>query len=164
MGKKSTEIRDQYADELRRFMDTVPIADWPRYRNTLSRSGLADAIKARGYSSFDRKRLRSSVCRPIVREMEARLGAWLIQLENTNPLESEALDIVERSQNQESDLSLKQAPGEIRKLEKALARSQEEARRLKSRCSELARDLELAERQQSAFERHCRESLRTLHV
>ena len=164
MGKKSTEIRDQYADELRRFMNTVPVADWPRYRNTLSRSGLADAIKARGYPSFDRQRLRSRVCRPIVKEMETRLDAWLLQLDRTSPSESEAPDAAERSRTQESALSLKQAPGEIRKLEKALARSQEEARRLKSRCSELARDLELAERQQSAFERHCRESLRTLHV
>jgi septal ring factor EnvC (AmiA/AmiB activator) len=164
MGEKSTVIRDQYADELRRFMDTVPIADWPRYRNTLSRSGLADAIKARGFSSFDRKRLKSRVCRPIVKEMEARLDAWLLQLDRTNPSESETLDAAEPSRNQESAPSLKQVPGEIRKLEKALARSQEEARRLKSRCAELTRDLEHADRQQSAFERHCRESLRTLHV
>jgi hypothetical protein len=157
MGEKSTVIRDQYADELRRYMDTVPVVDWPIYRNALSRSGLADAIKDRGFSRFDRKRLQSNACRPIVKEMEARIDASVCQLDRENQPESEALDAPARP-------ALKQTHGDALKLERALAQSEEEAKRLKSRCNRLVRDLKHVEQQQSAFEKHCRESLRTLHV
>lgn len=155
---KSTEQRDLYAEALDRYREEVPVEQWPLYSGTISKSGLERQLRQRGLSSFERKRLDSSKCRPILAAMNETVRKW----QETRSLPEPGPEPV-------------QAPpidnAEVRKLQsrvKQLERDIENARRreveYRKRCAVLEAEVEDMRRRRSAFEEHCHTSLTTLHV
>ena len=165
MGEKSTLIRDKYAIELQKYIDETSVSDWPIYRKNISRSGLERIMKARGLRSFERKRLESAACRPLVKKMNLELSHWL-----SEQLEHETVEIQSQSGKTEISHNLNIDSKELAKsqrliaqLEKSLKKAEKQAERYREKCALLQTEIDASERQQDAFEKYSRESMRTLH-
>ncbi len=165
MGEKSTIIRDKYAIELQVYIDETSASEWPVYRKNISRSGLERIMKARGLKSFERKRLESAACRPLVKKMNLELSHWLLE-------QSEPEKVEIQNQSGKTELSynlnidskeLAKAQRLIAQLEKSLKKAEKQAERYREKCALLQTEIDASERQQDAFEKHCRDSMRTLH-
>ncbi len=117
-------------------------------------------MQERGLAAFERKRLESAACRPILKKMSEDLQQWL---ERFLP-ESEGSEQSESAIDKTSSKELKQANRRIVMLEKALQKAEREANRYRERAAVLQSEIDDNHRQMDAFEKHCRESLRTLHV
>ncbi len=159
---KSSIQRDIYAEALDAYRREVPIQQWPKYRRALSKSGLEKVIKERGHSRFDRKRLDSTACEPILKEMEAALAVWLAENEPEN-VQNEQKPNPPATVRQ-LDANTKRLQREIECLNKELINTKRRENHYKQRCALLEAQLEDAKRQHDAFEQHCQKSLRTLHV
>lgn len=155
---KSTEKRDLYAEGLDRYREEVPIDEWPVYRGAVSRSGLARAIQARGYPSFERKRLESAKCRPILKAMDhvvsESIGANPNASSNGRQPSVTAADSAE----------VRRLRRRVVHLEKDLKNAERREVQYRERCALLEAEKEGIRRQHDAFEQHCHTSLRTLHV
>lgn len=159
---KSIEQRDIYAEELDRYRREVPIDQWPIYREAVSRSGLERVLKERGLERFERKRLESSKCRPIISEMDAAVKAKVLQdlpskKENSGGVREGKVDIAAAKEVQRLQRRVAQ-------LEKSLEKAQRREQRQRERFAILEVEVEEMRRQRGAFEEHCHNSLRTLHV
>lgn len=154
---KSTDIRNIYAEALDRYRREVPIEQWPIYGSAVSRSGLARALQSRGFGSFERKRLESSKCRPILREMDAAVKA---SVADTKPKEAPKQDNMRVSNSAE----VRQLRRRITHLETELRNTERREAHYRERCAVLEAEVEMTRRQYDAFEEHCVSSLRTLHV
>ena len=160
MGEKSTVTRDKYADELQAYIDETPIAQWPVYRQKVSRSGLERVMRSRGFSSFERKRLESAACQPIIKKMNRALEPLFSEKQQSKKVEIK-VGIIE---NNEISKELATAKRRIEQLEKSLRKAEQQNQRYSERCALLQTEIESNIRQRDAFQQHCYESLRTLHV
>ena len=155
---KSTAQRDIYADALTDFMTEVPIELWPMTASSLSRSGLERAMRSRGFSRFDRKRLLSSRCAPVLARMDAMLAEHLVKC----PLPS-----VQESGESSGATILKDERRfrrRIEDLEKELSNAIRREKSYKERCALMEAQIEAMKLRRDAFEAHCETSLRTLHL
>ena len=156
---KSTEIRDQYAEALGCYRDEVPVEQWPVWGGAISRSGLARVLRARGFSSFERKRLESSKCRPILRTMDEAVKRHLRETKVADKPASRPAAAA-----QADDAEVGRLRRRIEQLEKELRNAERREAQYRGRCALLEAEQEAVRRQHDAFEQHCHASLRTLHV
>ncbi|CAM3985716.1 hypothetical protein VRRI112168_09125 [Vreelandella rituensis] len=159
---KSTKQRDLYAEALVLYRHEVPVEQWPIYRGAVSRSGLERALKARGLERFERKRLESSKCRPILSEMDAAVQAWVTQLSQPAPSAQESAESAKSGAAEAQEVRRLQR--RVEQLEKDLEKARQRERRQRERFALLEVEVEEVRRQRGAFEKHCHSSLRTLHV
>ena len=152
------KIRDKYAVALKEYMETVPVEEWAIHGYKISKSGIQRALKERGFEKFERKRLESSACKPIVLEMEKRLEAYLkeIGFEENKPVKKEQLQ-----EKKSSDAKLVKENEALKDEVKKLKRSIE---RYKRKISLMQEEAEQNNRQNDAFIKHCQTGLRTIHV
>lgn len=159
---KSTYQRDIYAEALNLYRHEVPVEQWPTYRGAISRSGLERALKARGLERFERKRLESSKCRPILIEMNAAVQALLVTQSQSGLIAQEAAISTKSSAAEAKEIRRLQR--RVDQLEKALEKAGRREQRQHDRFALLEVEVEEMRRQRGAFEEHCHGSLRTLHV
>ncbi len=165
MAEKSTVIRDQYALELQKYIDETSVSDWPVYRKKISQSGLERIMQARGLKSFERKRLGSAACRPLVKKMNLELSLWLSKQSQPEVVKAQnqpdSAEILQSVNTNSKELA--KAQRRITQLEKSLKKIEQQAERYREKCALLQTEIDAKERQQDAFEKHCRDSIRTLH-
>jgi hypothetical protein len=158
MEKTSTEIMNDYAIELKIIMDTIPIVKWPAHGKVLSRSGIETVMKARGFTSFERKRLNSSACSPIFEEMNRKYDEYIRSL---------GIDISTKadkkaSTTKSSDFKLLEK--ENNKLKRKIKKLENELNQKEQRIALLNDEMEGFSLKTDAIEEYNRSSLRTLHV
>lgn len=161
---KSTDQRDIYAEALDTFKREVPINQWPRYGQTLSKSGLEQAMRRRGYPRFERKRLESTACKHIYQEMLSCLAEWLSQQSPEKEVEKPTVELRTDPTPRPRNTDVERLQREVGRLEKELKKLQRSEKAYQRRCALLEEKLEALTQQRSAFEQHCTRSLRTLHV
>ena len=156
---KSTTQRDLYADALENFMAEVPIDLWPMTGSSLSRSGLERAMRLRGFVRFDRKRLLSSKCAPVLERMEAMLAQHLTV--NVRPTDRNGEAPVGGATASKAE---RQYRRHIEDLERELSNAIRREKACKERCALMEAQIEAMRSRRDAFEVHCETSLRTLHL
>ena len=157
---KSTTQRDLYADALECFSAEVPIDQWPMTGSSLSRSGLERAMRLRGFVRFDRKRLLSSKCAPILKRMELMLASHLAEI----AVKSGVSEEVPSSGGLMSTQAEKQFSRRIKDLERELNSATRREKAYREKCALLEAQIEAIRSRRDAFELHCETSLRTLHL
>ncbi|UEX78758.1 hypothetical protein [Sediminicurvatus halobius] len=155
---KSTRKRDIYADALERYREEVPMERWPVYAGAISRSGLAREIQARGFPSFERKRLQSAKCKPLVEAMDAAVK------DATAAATTVAAAGVRATSGASDNAEIRRLTRKVERLETDLKNAERRAARYRDRCAVLESEKEEMRRQRDVFEEHCQSSLRTLHV
>lgn len=152
MGVKSSVQRDEYVAALADFVAAVPPEEWPTAGGRVSRSGIERALRARGFSRFDRKRLLSPGCRKILDAMDTQL------------LNSAVLPTKPIAEPSGADVRLMRSlERRLRVALEALDRSTKREKRLERRCELLSAEVDAVRRKKSAFEAHCEASLRSLY-
>lgn len=154
----SATQRDAYAKALTDYMAEVPIELWPMIGDSLSRSGLERAIRSRGFARFDRKRLLSSKCAPILAQMDTMLAQHLAELSFPS---GKGCDAPNNSFTMKEEHYFRRR---IEDLEKELRNAIRREMAYKDRCSVMESQIEAMLLRRDAFELHCETSLRTLHL
>ena len=154
---KATEKRDMYAAALEQYRNEVSVDQWPRNGAQVSRSGLARVLRDSGYGSFDRKRFESSACRPIIEAMDERVREVVGSREPSRGQTSDKNDKVDSKE-------MRRLRREVERLDKELRNAERREKKYRERCGLREAELEGVKRQHDAFEEHCKDSLKTLHV
>jgi septal ring factor EnvC (AmiA/AmiB activator) len=158
MSKTADEVMNEYASELQKIVDTVPIVKWPAHGKVLSKSGIETLMKARGFTSFERKRLKSPACSPIFEEMNRKYDEYIRSL---------GIDISTKadkktSTTKSSDFKLLEK--ENKKLKRKIKKLENELHQKEQRIALLNDEMEGFSLKTDAIEEYNRSSLRTLHV
>lgn len=155
---KSTEQRDIYAEALLHYRANVPVEKWPTTGRNVSKSGLEREMRSRGFTSFDRKRLLSSKCAPIMKEMEASLAEYL------GTISQSAVVNQVLSEDPAAVIEIKRLSRRISGLEKELSNAVRREKVYREKCALLEAEIEMIKSRRDAFEAHCASSLRTIHL
>jgi septal ring factor EnvC (AmiA/AmiB activator) len=158
MIKNSTEIMNDYAIELKSIMNTVPIVKWPAHGKVLSKSGIETLMKARGFTSFERKRLNSSACAPIFQEMKKKYEEYILSL--GIDISTKAANKPTTAKSSESKLLEK----DNKKLKRKIKQLEKQLNQTEQRVALLNDELEGFSLKADAIEEYNSTSLRTLHV
>ena len=158
MEKTPTETMNDYAIELQNIMDTVSIVKWPAHGKVLSKLGIETLMKARGFTSFERKRLNSSACAPIFQEMKKKYEEYILSL---------GIDISTKTVNKPTTVKsseFKLLEKENKKLKRKIKQLENKLNQTEQRVALLNDELEGFSLKADAIEDYNSTSLRTLHV
>lgn len=158
MSKTADEVMNEYASELQEIVDTVPIVKWPAHGKVLSKSGIETLMKARGFTSFERKRLKSPACLPIFQKMNSQYEEYILSLGINKPIK------VGQSTSKTTSGDFKLLEKENKKLKRKIKKLENELHQKEQRIALLNDEMEGFSLKTDAIEEYNRSSLRTLHV
>lgn len=164
MPHSSIEIKEAYAQALTDFKNNTPVEQWPAHGRKLSKSGMERLMKQQGFSSFERKRLASSLCKPIWNEMQRQYSCYLEQLGiKHKPLRKIPEKSDTKSKFPES-IELTELQKEVNRLNQRVKSLEKKLERENQKVALLNEELEQCSLRQNAIDEYGLVSLRTLHV
>jgi hypothetical protein len=158
-GESGAQTAKRYSEMLEEYLRDTPIEDIPSYLGRPSRMAIAAAL------GFDRKRLESPQCLPLMLELERKVRDYLKQNSPIN--EPEGSTSEQEGSGCSEDIKacdLVALERQVEKYRSELKKLEGKNNQLTQRLAVLALELEHERRKKSGIVEHFETSIRTLHA